>query len=374
MPPPLPDLAAAIRTLNLAVADKATPGAAFGLLLDARESTAAVGHLDFTAHSPAATPTSLYDLASLTKVVATASAAMLLHDRSALDLDAPLASILPAFNPAADALRSRVTLRHLLTHSSGLPAHQYLYRTCRTRDQAIAACLSMPLTNAPGLVSDYSDPGFILLGLALETISAEPLDRFCAREIFTPLGMADTLFNPPAALLPRIAPAGPDSGLRTDASGVPAPIHGQVHDENAALLGGVAGHAGLFSTVPDLLRFARCILSGGLTSNNKRLFRADTISLFTTRAATPPGTSRALAWDTPTPPSSSGTRFSPHSVGHLGYTGCSLWLDLDRSLAVVLLLNRTCRPADGPPAEKEPIRGLRPAFHDALLAALPTAV
>jgi len=364
--PPLPDLDAARRTLDAAIADKVMPGAAFGVLLDGHVSTAAVGHLDFTSNSAPVTPASVYDLASLTKVVATASAAMLLYDRGILDLDAPLASILPTFNPAADPVRARVTLRHLLTHSSGLPAHEYLYLRCRTREDAIAACLSMPLTAVPGSITDYSDPGFILLGLALEHLSGEPLDRLCAREIFSPLAMADTLFNPPASLLPRIAPAGPDSGFR------PAPVHGQVHDENAALLGGVAGHAGLFSTVPDLLRFARCILSGGLLPDGSRLFRAETIRLFTTRATTPPGTSRALAWDTPTPPSSAGSHFSPHSVGHLGYTGCSLWLDLDRSLAVVLLLNRTCRPAGDPPAEKEPIRALRPAFHDALLAALPT--
>jgi CubicO group peptidase (beta-lactamase class C family) len=218
----------------------------------------------------------------------------------------------------------------------------------------------MPLANEPGTVAVYSDIGFMLLGLALETIAAEPLDVFCTREIFQPLGMTSTFFSPAPSLRASIAPT----------QNTPSLIQGTVRDENAILLGGVAGHAGLFSNVPDLLRFARCILNGG-----DGLFKPATISFFATREPTPAGTSRALGWDTPSAPSSSGSHFSAHSIGHLGYTGTSLWIDLDRALAVVLLTNRTWPDHGTPqaaslPDRQEPIRRIRPAFHDALLKTL----
>jgi CubicO group peptidase (beta-lactamase class C family) len=358
--PTEPQLAAAEKILAEAVAEKVFPGAAFGLLYEGRQHLGAVGHLTYELNSPAVTPQTLFDIASITKVVATTAMAMLLYDRGQLQLDTPLAQLLPAFNPQQDPQREKVTLRHLLTHSSGLPAHQYLYETCRTRDEALAACLAMPLEAPPGAAAVYSDIGFILLGLALEKLAAEPLDIFCQREIFHPLGMASTFFNPPASLRAAIPPT----------QNTPTLIQGTVRDENAALLGGIAGHAGLFSNVPDLLRFSHCILNGG-----QPLFKPATVALFATRQTTPPNTSRALGWDTPSAPSSSGHRFSPHSIGHLGYTGTSLWLDIDRGLAVVLLTNRTWPDHGTPQAAHMPdrqaaIRRLRPAFHDALLQAL----
>jgi len=365
--------AAAEKLLAQAIAEKTFPGAAFGVLYRGQAYQAALGHLTYASGSPAVTPDTIYDLASLTKIIATTSMAMLLHDRGQLQLDTPLGKILPAFNPQHDTQRSRVTLRHLLAHSSGLPAHEYLYKTHGTRDEArnnaIAACLAMPLAAEPGTASVYSDIGFILLGLALEAIIHEPIAIFCTREIFQPLGMTSTFFSPaPETLRPHIPPTELDTTYRHRI------VQGEVHDENAALLGGnenrPSGHAGLFSNVPDILRFAQCILAGGQTAAGNQLFRPETIALFTTRAAEPPNTSRALGWDTPSTPSSSGHYFSPHSAGHLGFTGTSLWLDLDRSLAVVLLTNRTWHEAGTPAPSQEAIRHLRPAFHDAVLQAL----
>jgi len=366
-------LAEAQRILADAIAEKTFPGAAFGVLFRGEEHIAAIGHLTYAPSSPAVTPATIYDLASLTKVIATTSMAMLLYDRGQLALDTPLETILPAFNPQRDPDRAKITLRMLLSHSSGLPAHEYLYKTCRTRDEArnhaIAACLTMPLAAIPGTAAVYSDIGFILLGLALEAIANEPLNTFCAREIFQPLGMTSTFFSPaPETLRPHIPPTEIDVTYRHRL------IQGEVHDENAALLGGnetsSAGHAGLFSNVPDILRFARCILAGGRTAAGRQLFRPETVALFTTRTAEPPNSSRALGWDTPSAPSSSGGCFSPHSAGHLGFTGTSLWLDLERSLAVVLLTNRTWHEPNTSAPSQEPIRRLRPAFHDAVFHAI----
>jgi len=354
------NLANARHILTQAVAEKVFPGAAFGALFAGVIHTGAVGHFTYTPGAPSVTPETLFDIASLTKVVAATSMAMILYDRGLLKLDTPLETILPTFNPQHDPARAKVTLRMLLAHSSGLPAHEYLHKRCRTRDEALAACLTMPLVHEPGTTAVYSDIGFILLGLALEAIAGEPLDQFCAREIFQPLGMTSTLWEPGPSLRASIPPT----------QNTPQLIQGTVRDENAALLGGVAAHAGLFSNVPDLLRFAQCILNGG-----EGLIQPATIALFATRESSPAGTSRALGWDTPSGLSSSGRHFSAHSIGHLGYTGTSLWLDLDRSLAVVLLTNRTWPDHGTPqaahlPDRQEPIRRIRPAFHDVLLKAL----
>lgn len=362
--PAEPHLAEAQQVLTQAIAEKVFPGAAFGVLYAGETSTSALGHLTYEPGSPTVTPQTIYDVASLTKVVATTSMAMILYDRHQLNLARPLSQLLPAFNPQHDPQRDKVTLRMLLAHSSGLPAHEYLDQRCRTRDEALTACLTMPLANEPGTAAVYSDIGFILLGLALEAIAAEPLDIFCTREIFQPPSMTSTFFNPPPPLRAGIAPT----------QNTPQLIQGAVRDENAVLLGGIAGHAGLFSNVPDLLRFSRCILAGG-----EKIFKPETIAHFATREPTPPGTSRALGWDTPSNPSSSGHHFSAHSIGHLGYTGTSLWIDLDHSLAVVLLTNRTWPDHGTPqaadlPDRQTPIRRLRPLFHDALLQALKSSI
>ena len=218
----------------------------------------------------------------------------------------------------------------------------------------IDACLHQPLTADPGTRAEYSDLGFILLGHLLEQLSGERLDVFCAREIFSPLSMRSTVFCPPLHTRDTIPPTEEDHTFRHRA------IQGEVHDENASAMGGVAGHAGLFSDAVDPLRLAACMLGEG-----NRLFRAETISLFSRRAEQPLGSSRALGWDTPSSPSSSGSFFSARSVGHLGFTGTSLWIDLEAGVAVTLLTNRTW-----PDRSNQAIRMLRPQFHDAVRDAI----
>jgi CubicO group peptidase (beta-lactamase class C family) len=206
----------------------------------------------------------------------------------------------------------------------------------------------------PGSHAEYSDVGFILLGVALERIASEPLDRFCQREVFGPLGMSHTAFNPPAAWKSRIVPTADDQTFRRRI------IQGEVQDENACVMGGVAPHAGLFSTESDIATFANTMLNGGAP-----IVRPETLALFTRREGSPAGTSRALGWDTPSNPSQSGKYFSPSSFGHLGYTGTSLWIDPERKISVTLVTNRSW-----PDCSNWMIKEVRPAFHDAVMEAL----
>jgi CubicO group peptidase (beta-lactamase class C family) len=217
----------------------------------------------------------------------------------------------------------------------------------------------------PATRAEYSDIGFIILGVALERIAGEPLDTFCRREIFGPLAMSDTTFNPPRELRNKIPPAadereGDASSAKPRSTFRKRIIQGEVQDENAFVLGGVAGHAGLFSTPEDVALFAHIMLSGG-----SPILRPETITLFTRREGSPVGTSRALGWDTPSAPSQSGTHFGPHSYGHLGYTGTSLWIDPDRQLSITLLTNRTW-----PDCSNQAIKQVRPKIHDAVMTIL----
>ncbi len=304
----------------------------------------------------AVNPSTLFDLASLTKVVATTPMAMLLYERGLLDLDAPVSAIVPEFTHDApkDLRRHEVTLRMLLTHSSGLPAYEKLFLKARTRAELLQAAFTTPLAANPATRAEYSDIGFIILGVALERLADEPLDRFCQREIFAPLAMTNTTFNPPAELRAKIPPTANDQTFRRKI------IQGEVQDENASTLGGVAPHAGLFSTTEDLAKFAHAMLNAG-----SPILRPETVALFTRRESAPPGTTRTLGWDTPSSPSQSGKFFSPQSFGHLGYTGTSLWIDPTRQLSVTLLTNRTW-----PDCSNQAIKQVRPAFHDAIIAAL----
>lgn len=353
---------AARAVLEQAVRDRAFPGAAFGVLYHGqRSAVGAVGHFTYDEDAPAVQPSTVYDLASLSKVVATTAAAMLLHGRGLFDLDARLGDILPAFvigmEPGSG--KERVTLRMLLAHSSGLPGYVTFFRSCDAPDALLRAALQLPLEAKPGARTEYSDPGYILLGKAIEVLAGEPLDAFCSREIFTPLGLASTCFRPAAHLRSAIPPTENDTAFRLRV------IQGEVQDENAFVLGGVAGHAGIFSNVQDLLLFAQCILDQGRTASGQQIFNPDTLSLFAAPQTTPDKKTRALGWDVPTPPSSSGRHFGPRSVGHLGYAGTSLWIDPDQALAVALLTNRTW-----PDRSSDAIRQVRPAFHDAIVESL----
>ena len=304
------------------------------------------------------TPATLFDLASVTKVVATTTMAAILYERGLLELDAPLLGTIPEFLVDScgepDPRRRNVTVRMLLAHSSGLPAYEKLFLNAHSRDELLRAAFTMPLTAEPGTRAEYSDIGFVILGAALEQIAEESVDRFCQREIFGPLAMTSTTFNPPSALRSQIPPTADDRTFRQRV------IQGEVQDENAFVLGGVAGHAGLFSTAEDLARFAHAMLNGG-----RPILRPETVALFTRRESAPQSTSRALGWDTPSVPSQSGKYFSPSSFGHLGYTGTSLWIDPERQLSITLLTNRTW-----PDCSSQAIKQVRPRFHDAVIEAL----
>lgn len=317
----------------------AYPGAA--LVIGRRDTilyTQGYGHLTWSQASPAVVPEStLYDLASVTKVVATTTALMLLVERGRVQLDAPVARYLPACSGPATA---GITVRQLLTHTSGLRATLPLYREARNATDALRlVCAETPLVR-PGARVRYSDLNAILLGEIVGHVTGEPLDRFATREVLAPLGLTQTMFRPPARLRGRIAPTGVWRGHA---------VAGVVNDQNAVLLGGVAGHAGLFGTAADLARFAQFVLRQGALPDGRPLVRAETVRLFTTKAADfGRGTeARSLGWQAlPTGErvSSAGTLFGPRSYGHTGWTGTSLWIDPDRDLFVVLLTNRAYAP------------------------------
>ena len=284
------------------------------------------GHIGWTATSPDVNADkTIYDLASLSKVIGTTSAAMVLFDEGRLELDAPVARYLPEFSGDD---KDRVTVRQLLTHRSGLPAGRELWRSTTIASEAKRIALSTPLACQPGACFVYSDLGADVLGWVVESIAGEKLNAFLAERVFGPLGMNDTFYNPPDSVRYRVAPTevAPPRGY---------PLRGEVHDENAFALGGVAGHAGLFSTAADLAVFAQMMLNGGVY-DDVRIFSDSTVALFTRRSA---GT-RALGWDTAEGQGGSGEYLTEAAYGHTGYTGTSIWIDPDRQMFVVLLTNR----------------------------------
>lgn len=294
------------------------------------------GHFTWDATSAVPSPDStLWDLASLTKVVATTSIAMTLADRGRLDLDAPVTRFLPRFSGNG---RERVTVRMLLDHTSGLPAFAPLYREARTRDDAIANLYQVELRRPAGRSPEYSDLNAILLGLILEQVTRVPLDQLARQEVFEPLGMRQTLFAPGAALRPRIAPS------MRDAQG---PLAGRPSDPNVLALGGIAGHAGVFGTAMDLARFAQAWLREGRLADDRQWVSTLTLRHFLARDA---GTgTRALGWDTPrrqplTTTTSFGSLAPSGTYGHTGWSGTSLWVDPVSDLFLVLLTNRSYEP------------------------------
>ena len=232
-----------------------------------------------------------------------------------------------------DPRRGEVTLHMLLAHSSGLPAYEKLFLKRKTRAELLAAAFTTPLAADPGTRAEYSDIGFIILGIALERIADETLDRFCQRELFGPLGMAHTAFNPPPAWRNSIPPTADDRSFRHRI------IQGEVQDENASVLGGVAGHAGLFCHGGRSGNFRSRLLRCKAERRSRR--PSGNSGALHSPGNLPAGTSRALGWDTPSSPSQSGKYFSARSFGHLGYTGTSLWIDPQRQLSITLLTNRT---------------------------------
>jgi CubicO group peptidase (beta-lactamase class C family) len=293
----------------------------------------AIGHYGDEDPRPVA-DTTVYDMASLTKVIGLTTAAMILVSEGKLDLDRPVHDYLPAFSgPEKD----RVLIRHLLTHSSGLPADRPLYLETSTRRQALALVDSTPLDTVPGARFVYSDLGAIVLMQVIEKITGEPLNVYLQQHVFGPLGMTRTRYLPPASWIPFIAPTEHDPWRGRE-------LRGEVHDENAARLGGVSGHAGLFSNAPDLARFAFFLLDAWhdrLPADAPLKIPSRVVRMFTTRQNLPPGSSRALGWDTSDHDGgSSGHLLSNVAFGHTGFTGTSIWIDPATDLVIILLTNR----------------------------------
>ena len=309
----------------------------------------AFGRRTYAPDAPACRLDTIFDLASLTKVLGTASIAMALVDQNRLALDRSVGAVLPEWRSHG---RDAILIRHLLDHSSGLPAHARLWEQTRGagfRD----AIRALPLAGPPGAQSVYSDPGFMLLGFALEEAGGAPLNELFDR---LDLGGGEPLrYRPGPDLIARTAPTENDPWRGRM-------LQGEVHDENAAALGGVAAHAGLFGTAAAVASVARLVL---------RTFRERTslgprelMRIFASKTGVP-GSSRALAWDTMLPTSSCGTRLSPTSIGHTGFTGTSLWIDHERDLYVVFLTNRV-----HPTRANEQLPRLRPLLHDAVVEGL----
>jgi CubicO group peptidase (beta-lactamase class C family) len=349
------------------VESRAFPG---GVLAVGRDGTLAhlraFGRLSYDADAAAVATDTIYDLASLTKVVVTTTLAMILVDEGKLDLDARVHGYFPAFSSPA---KDRVTVRHLLSHSGGLLWWAPLYKELTGEAAYLERIVGLDLAYEPGTKAVYSDLGIILLGDILERVGGAPLEAMARERIFGPLGMKEARYRPPAELLPRIAPTENDPWRGRV-------VRGEVHDENAFALGGIAPHAGLFATASDLAPVAEMLLDGGSFGGRHVVSRA-TVELFTERAGVP-GSSRALGWDTPTDGSgprsstpgepgfsSAGSLFSARSFGHTGFTGTSMWMDPERGLYVILLTNRV-----HPTRENVAIGRVRAQVADAAVRAL----
>jgi CubicO group peptidase (beta-lactamase class C family) len=350
-------LQAAHQFLGASVDSGAFPGGVLLVGMNGRVAyTTTAGHYGVDDPRPVSDST-IYDLASLTKVIGLTTGVMILVNEGKLDIDRPVQAYVPAFRGAG---KERVLVRHLLTHSSGLPAWRPIYQLAADRQSALDSINATPLDTTPGTRFVYSDLGAIVLAEAVEAITQEPLDRFLDRRVFQPLGMRDTRYLPPAAWHSRIAPTEKDPWRGHE-------LVGEVHDENAARLGGVSGHAGLFSTAPDLARFAAWLLDayrGRLGPNAPIRLPAALVRTFVTRQGLPAGSSRALGWDTFDCGGSGGHQLSAASFGHTGFTGTSIWLDPERDLFIILLTNRV-----NPNRSNNAIRHVRTAVADLVVKA-----
>jgi serine-type D-Ala-D-Ala carboxypeptidase len=337
-----------------AVSDTVFPGASLAVFYKGKVVFhKAFGRMTYDPKSSPADTTTMYDLASLTKAVVTTSIAMQLVERDSLSLQAPVSRYLPDF---AKNGKEKVTIEQLMRHTSGLRAHTFYARSCSTPGELFRAIEADTLLSAPGTTTLYSDLNFMLLGRIIETITGQTLAANFHQRFAAPLGMSSTMFTPPPSMIWRIAPVEKDMLWPFK---VPRPL---VNDQNAALLGGVAGHAGLFSTTGDLLVMMKMIMQGG-SLNHHDFFSAATLRKFLSRN----GYQRAVGWDMRSSDghSSAGDYFSSSSYGHLGYTGTSIWVDPERELAVILLSNRVY-----PSSENIKIRKFRPLLHNCVIKCL----
>jgi Beta-glucosidase-related glycosidases len=351
----------AFDVVEAAIKDKAFPGATLAVGFRGRVSLHAFGKLTYDAKSPTVAISTMYDIASLTKVVATTTLVAKLAEGDfpvPIDLDAKVERYLPewAGGPQPE-WRHRVTIRHLLTHTSGLPPFKEYWRTSKSKQDTLDKIFAEPLDYEPGAKEVYSDLGIILMAEIIERLSGKPLDTLTREFIFSPLAMSNSMYNPPKKIWPSMAPTEIDNQYRHRL------IQGEVHDENAAAIGGVSGHAGVFSTAPDLAAFCQMLLNGGVYAH-QRILRRATITEFTTPQQLSSGT-RTLGWAASTEGGSSGHFFGTHSFGHTGFTGTSIWIDPERQLFVVFLTNRVF-----PTRENQKHIKVRPALHDAVMQSL----
>src|SRR6202045_764785 len=347
--------------LEKAIADKAFPGATLAVGYRGKVSVHAFGKLSYDAKAAATEANTMYDIASLTKVVATTTLVAKLAEGDfavPLDLDAKVERYLPewAGGPQPE-WRHRVTVRHLMTHTSGLPPFKEYWRDSSGKADTLGRIFAEALESEPGTKMVYSDLGIILMAEIIERLTGRTLDELAKSYIFDPLGMSNTMFRPTKKLWPQIAPTEIDNNLRHRL------VQGEVHDENAFAIGGVSGNAGLFSTAPDLAAFCQMLLNGGSYAHHRVLRRA-TVAQFTAPQQLSGG-ARTLGWAVPTEGGSSGHFFSAHSFGHTGFTGTSIWIDPDRELFVVLLTNRV-----NPTRDNQKMAQVRPALHDAVMESL----
>jgi CubicO group peptidase (beta-lactamase class C family) len=318
------------------------------------------GHFTWNPASKVPTPDStLWDIASITKVVATAASTMRLVDEGKLDLDAPVGRYLPRFS---GGLKKQVTVRMLLDHTSGLKPYVPIYRRAgRSKSRMVSLLYAQPLVRPPGDSAAYSDLNAMLLGLVIESVSRTPLDRFADTAVFNPLGMEQTRFRVPARLKRRTAPSGIWRGQ---------PVPGDVNDQNAAAFGGVAGHAGVFSTGMDLARFAQVWLRDGTGPGGQWVSPA-TMRQFLTPG--PRSGTRLLGWDSPDlnaeEPSIFGTLISQSAYGHTGFTGTELWIDPTHDLFLVFLTNRAFDPKASD--SMKGLKALRTEMSDAAIRLVP---
>jgi len=351
----------AFTVVEKAIADKAFPGATIAVGYRGKVSVHSFGKLRYDAKSAASKPATMYDIASLTKVVVTTTLVEKLVEGDfpiSLSLDAPIERYLPewASGPQPE-WRRKVTVCNLVTHTSGLPPFKEYWRTSKDKADTLQRIFAEPLEYEPGTKVVYSDLGIILMAEIIQRLTGKQLDELAKEYIFGPLGMKNTMYNPPRKRWPEIAPTEFDKELRHRL------IQGEVHDENAYAIGGVSGHAGVFSTSPDLAVFCQMLLNGGIYAH-RRILRRATIAEFTAPQALAKNT-RTLGWVVPAEGGSSGHYFSSRSYGHTGFTGTTIWIDPDRQLFVVLLTNRV-----HPTRENHKIAEVRPAVHDAVMKAL----
>jgi CubicO group peptidase (beta-lactamase class C family) len=338
------------QVLRSALTDRAFPGA-YAMVGDSRGVLAedAVGHLDWST-SPVPNRRTLWDLASLTKVLGTTTALAQLIENGKVDLNAPVQRYVPDWTGAG---KESVTVRHLLTHTSGLPAFRPYDQQTHDPDSLAMLIFATPLERTPGDSMIYSDIGAFMMGRVIERVSGQRLDKYLRTHVFTPLRMTETMFNPPRTLWKRVAPTEFDS-LR---GGL---VRGKVHDERAYYMGGVAAHAGLFSTAADVSRFATMLLRGGAI-DGKRVLRSETIRQFTAYADSG-RSNRALGWEKP-PAAWAGQLMSSRAFGHTGFTGTSIAVDPELDLYVILLSNRV-----NPTRNNPRITGVRRSLADAVVS------